>query len=992
MAKMEKPVSTSEQLAISKANLVVTENKLASLIDKKSGLDDKEQELAAITEEIKKRKEAQALHTTIDQTENKDKEEAIDSDQPVGPEKIIETTIDQTEGEKHAAGLETELALLIQKKNHTEEHSKAKNKDALLRKFDREIDRVSKELNLLLNKTPGGKEKKITEPILEIIPAVVPKEILEKVEQAREKYIKEYNNCKKEADKQKLIQKTKNSILNLFKSKENKTPIKTEDYFTDKLTESKKEFDQARIEMGNVMFEQKKSELEKAGLSGKDLENALINYRATEILSKTIIEERQKIIDAKAEKSPLNPGKWKKLWEGYQKLPKWKRVALSTLLFMPVAAVGAMGASAIAAGGVVAGLGSLAAVKFGVSMGLGTVSAYSAKGIDYLKRNSDAKFNEKINYRKQAYQNELAKGSLGLEEYEKGMADIENEEKKHNRNRVLLKAGVGIAIAGAAGFAAYDVLGNGLHHLPVGHGGVDASHLKTGSSSSAWPDNAKPGAGNSFGPASDSINKPEGTIWPQGNKPGFGVEQHQTVPASLITHAPVEATADHGQGAISTIRELQHNLKAEYGNNLDNAPASVKHILNTDPHKLAQEYGMYKPGQDAESALIKSGSTFRVDESGNVTYHPVVGHDVAFEKGIEVKASNVYEGRMVDTDHSGIKIENTQHYNPDVTVQQVDPVTGESILNTPHYDSNSLNGDQFNAPQQIDAITGKPMETSQINPDVYQPGINNSPISTSPDHLNPAKDLSVEDLKQVQETYTSNIKHLFPSNESMAIWSHMKETYAPADNLIRLSESGQLNPVLQPLADHIHKLEEVTGLKPEAGLGDIKPPETISHFMNRATEVAKYTGKLNEVKVGNVSPIIETPHTGITHHDVIANTDREHIGTVELKEGGANAKIIFKYNGDGEATGYHYEGTYTGGENIYDHYNIDNVPGQQRVIAISELKQLDRDIQFLEKIPKGTHEYNLVQNNIAIQQQTITEQFGKNIIKPEDLLKVNLNY
>jgi len=51
-------------------------------------------------------------------------------------------------------------------------------------------------------------------------------------------------------------------------------------------------------------------------------------------------------------------------------------------------------------------------------------------------------------------------------------------------------------------------------------------------------------------------------------------------------------------------------------------PTSVKHILNTNADKLAREYGMYKPGQDAESAFIKSGSSFQVDRYGNVTYHP----------------------------------------------------------------------------------------------------------------------------------------------------------------------------------------------------------------------------------------------------------------------------------------------------------------------------------------------------------------------------------
>lgn len=60
----------------------------------------------------------------------------------------------KTEGEDQIAILEAELTSLIQKKNYTEEHSKAKNKSALLRKIDKEIDRVSKELNSQINKKP----------------------------------------------------------------------------------------------------------------------------------------------------------------------------------------------------------------------------------------------------------------------------------------------------------------------------------------------------------------------------------------------------------------------------------------------------------------------------------------------------------------------------------------------------------------------------------------------------------------------------------------------------------------------------------------------------------------------------------------------------------------------------------------------------------------------------------------------------------------------
>ena len=217
-----------------------------------------------------------------------------------------------------------------------------------------------------------------------------------KLEEAREKYIEEYKKCKSEADKQRLIEKTRNATFNIMagvknifsKNKiESKKSITPEDYFTDKTKEVKTEYDQARIEMGDVMFEQKKVELEKAGLSGYDLKKALLWYKATEILAKTIIEEKQKIINMSAEKAPIKPVLWKKLLDGYRKMPRWQRVALSTALFTAAAGAG------IVTGGVFAGYGlaTMATMKFGASMAMGAFVGHSVKGIDLVMKKSDSK-------------------------------------------------------------------------------------------------------------------------------------------------------------------------------------------------------------------------------------------------------------------------------------------------------------------------------------------------------------------------------------------------------------------------------------------------------------------------------------------------------------------------------------------------------------------------------------------------------------------------
>jgi hypothetical protein len=770
-------------------------------------------------------------------------------------------------------------------------------------------------------------------------------ELDKNLEIARSKYIEEYKKCKKESDKENLITKTKNKILNIFRSKENKINTKVEDFFTKELEESKKAYDKARIEKGNYMYEGKKVELEKAGLEGEDLKNALINYKATEILAKTIIEERQKLIDMKAEGSPIKPASWKKLIDWYMNIkPRWKRVALSTMIFLPLAGVGAVGAAAFSSG-IVATAG-LAAVKFGTSMAIGAGVGQLAKGIDWAKRGSDLKFKEKQIEDKQKLRENFAEGKIDLKQYEKQMAVYEEEERKRNRNRMITKGVVGAALAITAGFVAYDAMGHGVEHLKGIHNSVDA------------------------------VTGPD-------------VSNHLNTP-NIIEHANVEATADHGQGAISTLRELQHNLKIEYGNDLNNAPVSVKHILNTDAHKLAQEYGMYKPGQDAESAFIKSGSSFRVDSHGNLTYHAVgIKNDLILERGTDVKADNLYEGRMSDTDHSGVK---ESFKAPD----QVDMETGRPII-VPH-DTNgdiiNLDNDQFKVPEQVDMETGKPIVNTLENGDKTQ-GIKldnneniipkNSNLSSNIEakNLKVIDNLSPEVLEKAHTTLNENIKHIFPTDKLMHEWDNVKNI--SAEKLLELSDKGELKPELQSLADHIRNLEKVTGLRPQ-GVSLINPePETISHFLNHTTEEVVKNGRIDEIKVPeSVLPVQESTNLNHTDNNILTGT--KHLETISFNEHGSSIKMKFNYDVGGNVRGYNIDGSYVGGGDMSLHYNLDNIPGQQRSIAIMQLRQLNLSTELLSKIPKGTLEYEFMHNSVSQTQENIIRQFGKNVIKPEDLI------
>lgn len=297
----------------------------------------------------------------------------------------------------------------------------------------------------------------------------------QKVNEARAKYTKEYLKCKKEVRNKVAINRAKASIFNIFKSKDNKEIIKEEDYFTKEFKEAKVEYNKARVEMGNEMFNEMKTYLEGTGLRGADLDNALTRYKATVILEKVIIDERNKLIKAKAEGSPTNPTLLKKVMKGYMNLKPWQKRALGISLFMAAAGTGIVGAGAYAG----YSLGAMAGIKWGASLGIGVLTRYSSKGIDYSKKGADKKFEQKQEIEKSTLGKEFGSGDITLEQLEKtveGFDEIEEDKRKRIRDRMILKAGVGMGIALLAGGATSHAVAHfGDHVGTIGGNAVNES-------------------------------------------------------------------------------------------------------------------------------------------------------------------------------------------------------------------------------------------------------------------------------------------------------------------------------------------------------------------------------------------------------------------------------------------------------------------------------------------------------------------------------------
>lgn len=498
-----------------------------------------------------------------------------------------------------------------------------------------------------------------------------------KVDETRRIYTQEYLKCKKEMRKKVRFERTRTAafnmiagVKNIVKKEENKIDKKhfnEEEYFTPEYKQAKESYDKARVEMGNDLYDKKRAELEELGLAEPEIKRQLATYKATEILQKTIIDERNELIKAKAAGSPINPAAWKKLVHGYMKLPRLAKIGISTALFAGVAATGAIT--------VTGGLAGAAVMRFAKGMGSGFLAAHSAKGYDLAKKKSNEKFKADQALELEDLKKQFGEGTITQEGYEKSVGMLEKADQKRTRKQTLIKAAIGIAVgASVSGFMAQEF--GGGSHPTTGNSSLEntvkpvtADTLVPRQDSVITQPIINPDTATTQTGAVDTLNKvnPDTAInqIPVGDTATVKIDTaiDQQPPATVIdsqipavteqtgiTHSGVEVSVGKGNGAIETINELKEKLEAEYPDQ-STAPESVKHILNTKADRLAMEYGMFKPNEVEESAMFKVGGKFNVDESGNVSYQEsTTSTATVLEKGAEVKASGTYEGKMIDSD------------------------------------------------------------------------------------------------------------------------------------------------------------------------------------------------------------------------------------------------------------------------------------------------------------------------------------------------------
>lgn len=107
--------------------------------------------------------------------------------------------------------------------------------------------------------------------------------------------------------------------------------------------------------------------------------------------------------------------------------------------------------------------------------------------------------------------------------------------------------------------------------------------------------------------------------WRMVPSPEASVQGPEIPPVGTQEPATTSFTVEveNGKGAIQSIQALKEQVAVHYPDPAQ-APEELKHFLTTDAETLSKETGLYNSSAANESALIQQGSTFSLNEQGNL--------------------------------------------------------------------------------------------------------------------------------------------------------------------------------------------------------------------------------------------------------------------------------------------------------------------------------------------------------------------------------------
>lgn len=339
---------------------------------------------------------------------------------------------------------------------------------------------------------------------------------------------------------------------------------------------------------------------------------------------------------------------------------------------------------------------------------------------------------------------------------------------------------------------------------------------------------------------------------------------------------------DSGKGGAQGILDFKTQLREHYHNDFSNAPKSVQDFMNeTNILKQAKEFGFFDPSNPNESAHIVEGSTLKF-ENGHLVFHDArTGEDIVH-----------YEGKMFDSDHSGVKtnaveapVEKSAEFTGVIGSVDADPDNqndgiGNDMTRSMEQQqkelelkNNILNKiDGQNVPQNIISTpNGVYPNQDKVNVlDVNSRGqrtivgdsrvpVNDQfaifkqpPVEVNiirelglPSEFNKNHyDLTLPEMKEVAEVYNETIAKLLPENTEEN-WNAVKGESA-RDFLrgeIKFSDTTFQNKMMA----YIQTLQKTANLDPRGGY--FRTEESLGQFITHALEKIKDDDNLAQVKL-----------------------------------------------------------------------------------------------------------------------------------------------
>jgi hypothetical protein len=174
-----------------------------------------------------------------------------------------------------------------------------------------------------------------------------------------------------------------------------------------------------------------------------------------------------------------------------------------------------------------------------------------------------------------------------------------------------------------------------------------------------------------------------------------------------------------GEGSLATIDELKEKLSAQF-QDPSQAPAHIRHIIETDKYTLGKEWGLFNPDDPSgkESAMMLKGSKITMDKNWNITLHNIGKGDTV----LSGEGAKVYSGEMFNSnsqENGGV----TKLGEGEVNIDEVsEEQEGYTKLGGEENIYQNKDGIDPNNPDKAPYADGLPVDKNELNKTVWEKG------------------------------------------------------------------------------------------------------------------------------------------------------------------------------------------------------------------------------------------------------------------------------